>query len=1512
MAEEIIGQPIPDAITAPESPSDAQIKTRMAEFSGANPISSASLNTTLQAEGLEASIAQEKKADEAPIFDSDLTKPSMVSALAYSFSEYNIFGNIADWGTYREGITEDEDAQFMESLTPEYLLDTINKHDLTPDSMLRLQEAKNPQHFYRILNGEEESKLREEHISESTGATSASVMAGGMTLADPTMFVGIGSAARGGAVLAKLNKLGTKGKVVASLGTQTLISVMREEVDKRYTSDDFIIDVFVGGTIDGFLLPKQIKNATTDTFVPAGLLPYKTQSEEMALIEARNNTLLLPPPKTSTQPNSSTHNYKWKTTTERRAVQEEIKRISDAQDLELEIRAEASDLDTETYKAIAKNIVEEVASIETAIDGISDVTTSATKKIVKDIEGVIENISKISQSAGDSLLYKLNKATGTISENRRLSMKKAEEIKAGNKKSKAEKESIKKKNANFKAIGQFFNSRIAKLRQMVDEVNKLNAPAPLKKGEKPTASTVTKIDEQTAKEIKADIKNIESEMNTAIDNLENLDSPAARKLVNDIDNAIEAIGQASQSVGDKLRYKLDNALGNDYKRKNSIVSDSQSKVDKKIDEITAQKEKIKQLSGVARGNAAKKLVRLENELDNLNSKLEGARDGKRSSENRELDKTKISLGRQKEMYEMIASEIDELLYDLNVRIGAIAENGLTPKQRDVFKTNVEDVISEAFGSDIKIKIADDGTMELETPFKIEVDSNGNGYFKGKKVPLIILITMGGATVASADDGSSIVSVALAVPALILAMVIAPSLIKKIMNDGIKTAVADGFSTMKTSVQRGDKMTSPDGKATSGFIDSTVAKLRNTMTESIVEVLKNGTEESRKLARQLAYDSVDGGGTPAEVSKRHKIKTMLTRYRMNAEIEGYNNWKTRNIKDGVFNGLLEKMETSYAESEMLKQFRTSVSECVENGKCTDPDVNKTAKAFKEEIDAMVKEANEFNVHGFSDSNIAKFADNYFPHLWNKGELQNLINIADDIAPLKKAFVTMVKGADRVKPLTDADAITMVDDLFDVFTESSFGTGKSVREVDSILKSLDRLGIDVKDVSADDVISGMFDMSEVVSRAKNRILLDTSTFGSVKLMSEGKPITVSLDDIMERDSMVALERYANEVQGATQVARTTGYGSEFQLRRAILENENNEDVLEVLDYYTNVMYGKPIYSIGSTVNKNLNTIKNLSFFSVLGWVVFSMAPEVLKASVTVMKSSASRRQMFTMMKNIGNDMTQGSALYDELSTLVGGWGTSMVRQDYRFRGVDDITSVSEELASTQGFTGKASELSGKLKSATIFLSGLAKTSDMLQKLQSVGMAERLAKVVNGLENMSDGRRARYGIDEEVSLRLKERLKLKDGELQKLDFDNWSKEDQYDFRDIMERMMMNQTQEVTMGGTPMFMYNSSIGRLLMHIMSFTSASWSNHFLGGLKSMDMEEGMSTVIWFVGSYLGLQARYSAQGKDIDDETLISRALLSMPVAASLGAVNGMIDPVALSVSENVKKTVLAVTMGEE
>ena len=356
---------------------------------------------------------------------------------------------------------------------------------------------------------------------------------------------------------------------------------------------------------------------------------------------------------------------------------------------------------------------------------------------------------------------------------------------------------------------------------------------------------------------------------------------------------------------------------------------------------------------------------------------------------------------------------------------------------------------------------------------------------------------------------------------------------------------------------------------------------------------------------------------------------------------------------------------------------------------------------------------------------------------------------------------------------------------------------------------------------------------------------------------------------------------------------GYKSRDELNVAIRKSTDDPVMRNEMMQVADLVEGIPIPSNNPFLHNISMIVKDLTMVAKLPLVVFSMPPEFI--------STVANGGFFKGMKALGGAFasTYGKESYmlRQLSE-VSGLGTSTRRIDVSgYRGLtDDVTNLDD--------VGVASALrSGtmKLRDLSMLLNGLSYFSDVAQRANLSINSEKLARYFTGdTSRIADTRAFVYGIDDSMVARFKDKFTFKDGVLQDFDMSKWDIKDQDDFGEMLRVMNQETSPETTIGETGLYTRTTDLGRAMSSLISYPMQQFNIHGVDDFRHMDRMAFAHTVGGFMGAYIGLNARYSVQNKEVDDETLILYALLNVPQLGGYSAMTSLLDPATFSIMKSV------------
>jgi len=407
-----------------------------------------------------------------------------------------------------------------------------------------------------------------------------------------------------------------------------------------------------------------------------------------------------------------------------------------------------------------------------------------------------------------------------------------------------------------------------------------------------------------------------------------------------------------------------------------------------------------------------------------------------------------------------------------------------------------------------------------------------------------------------------------------------------------------------------------------------------------------------------------------------------------------------------------------------------------------------------------------------------------------------------------------------------------------------------------------------VEYEDFLDAMNVPKDKNSRAKYRVDFDINDIEPFEVMVGGKPVKVDKAVFANRDFKSILDTVSNQIYGSAALAQK-GYHSRAALNKAIADNVNDPTMRNELMQVADLVNGIPIPSNNPFLHDLSMITKDLTMVAKLPLVVFSMPPEFISTIVS--------GGFFKGLKALGGAFSsmhgKNSYMMRQLSE-VSGLGTSTKRIDVSgYRGLtDDVTNLDDD-----GVASKLRAGTMKLRDLSMLMNGLSYFSDVAQRANLSINTEKLAKYFTGEGKIPDTRLFVYGIDDAMVKRFKNKFTFTDGSLDDFDISKWSIKDQDDFGEILRVMNQETSPETTIGETGLYTRTTDLGRAMSSLISYPMQQFNIHGVDDFRHLDRMGFAHSVGGFMGAYIGLNARYAAQDKEVDDETLILYALLNVP-----------------------------------
>jgi len=526
---------------------------------------------------------------------------------------------------------------------------------------------------------------------------------------------------------------------------------------------------------------------------------------------------------------------------------------------------------------------------------------------------------------------------------------------------------------------------------------------------------------------------------------------------------------------------------------------------------------------------------------------------------------------------------------------------------------------------------------------------------------------------------------------------------------------------------------------------------------------------------------------------------------------------------------------------------------------------------------------------------EFNPNMVARLWKSTEIFKLLNKISDEDTLK--IQTALERAMEDGGVKNAKELS---ENFVTYWKRGFN-GKPNKLIKSDFARLQKKGVIDKDITLEEYSEAVAGYTDRSARAKMRIDFDIMQFGreleGVKVDLDGVPTALKLNQFVERDIKKIIDRTGNTMYGTAALA-SRDYKSVRAVEEYIDENlKTDHKLMKQAQQISQIVQGIPVDVPNEMMATLVNAARDVTMAGKLPFVALSTPTEIMQ---TIANGSVFET-IPTLIDGIKNQFGSDSLLMKQLSEEFTGFGTSTARLDFAFHGFsDDMLALDDT-----GIESALRKGTMLFRDGVILGSGLSTITDILQGTNQVLNATKFAKLVHGLKHDINPERFKsLGLtDETMSMFSKDMFEFNSkGQLKVIDLTKWNQKQRDKMSEILFNMNQLTTPETTLGETPLFSHIDPVGKLLTTLISYPIHQFNVHGLQDLRTLD-RVGLSHFIGgVVGTYVGLNARYSVQDKKIDNETLLYYSLMNSPQLLGVGAIKSMLDPAVISVTADVAK----------
>ena len=648
---------------------------------------------------------------------------------------------------------------------------------------------------------------------------------------------------------------------------------------------------------------------------------------------------------------------------------------------------------------------------------------------------------------------------------------------------------------------------------------------------------------------------------------------------------------------------------------------------------------------------------------------------------------------------------------------------------------------------------------------------------------------------------------------------------------------------------------------------------------------------RALADILAEDAVSGGQFTADLIKTTDTKAISSRFYRVYE-SAFKSW----AKDNGKNWIAQNYGTS------RKDFGRLVADEVElPGSTTNQGVIDAANAFRKEMLTMLKKGKDANLRGFDD-----IPENptYFAHLWDAKKFREIRSkYGSKVVPkllaqgLLRANPDMSRelaekiGKNMAKNIVKRD-MGMDSGLSRLFSTSNREVLKEILEEEELLRGAD----------IESLLNQIHTKPETgLPRTRRRLNFDVET----SITERGD--TLSIKDLMNRDTEEVFNVYVNQVVGKTALAKKGIVSdSDFKKRLDIIQEEADElgidpkADIEKLDVLYQIISGRPSPKIADPTSlgpRMARLLMDYSFIRVMNQVGFAQVAELGNA-VSIDGITGLLRVMpefKSMLKRTRSGEIEDSVINDiEAFTGIGA--------DRLIHNATNRFDPEDVLARGQGggfsnFVDRASAFVQPLKRVTADLSGMAQITLALERASARIATQQLVDLSFGIKSMNFARLSKgtrqqdiarrmqsLGLDEAMSQRVFDQIREnavlapsaffgRSRKVRRINLENWADEEARDaFIYSISRWTRQSIQQNDVGNLNVHM-TGTLGKILTQFRTFMLVSYSKQFLHNINRRDFAafSAMMYSCLFGGLSYTLQTHVNAIGRDDKNKFLDER-----------------------------------------
>jgi len=591
---------------------------------------------------------------------------------------------------------------------------------------------------------------------------------------------------------------------------------------------------------------------------------------------------------------------------------------------------------------------------------------------------------------------------------------------------------------------------------------------------------------------------------------------------------------------------------------------------------------------------------------------------------------------------------------------------------------------------------------------------------------------------------------------------------------------------------------------------------------------------------------------------------------------------------------------------LDEFNKLASEYIDNMDnvpFVDPNIARMVDTYHAVMERMYNSARASGAKGFEKF---KYTKDMLPRLWKTDQMRHLLQSlgegSDDynrvVDNLRNAFVQSVRdfrakmaedGKEAFKGKTDEQVANLYTDKFIALWTNNKFSNFTKQGANTNVKDIKKFLIDNKIIKADEVdlmdelIESLVPASEMSARAKRRVVFNPKYLEDMTVTLDNEVLHINKTSFVERDLMQIVDTTSKELAITSAYAKK-GFKTRSMLDDEIVKVAGNEQEFNILSDYKRLLEGRPTLSNSPFVESFITLSRAAVSVAKLSLVGFSTLPEfmnVLARGGLVTGLSALTKSMLKAYKPDGEVMqirnVTGLASFNDRLYRKGYIGYDELNDKLNpNKALTKFAKTAEDWAYTINRLGWITDV--------VQLAGIEANMKQLRKF---------AKTGNGLPT---SRLEEYGITKRWMNEFGELLKSGD----EINMNGWTNAKKNRFGIVLKSLNQSISPETMLHTKGLWTSTNTFGRATSSLLNYSATVFNEQGLPLLRHTDRHSVMNNINAFSGAFIGLNLKYALEGKEVDQEDILTYALTGTPLFGALGMGKGVLNPATLSTTADV------------